>query len=85
VSSSTRILSPSARCAPPPSSRRLRGCSKQVDPIDASEKAGKSQGVAVLGVADTQAIAEEAFVYGLPIVMNYAVMNEFVVDRNSGQ
>ncbi|MBY5521332.1 DUF1254 domain-containing protein [Rhizobium leguminosarum] len=30
-------------------------------------------------------IAEEGFVYGLPLVMNYAVMNEFAVDRNSGQ
>jgi hypothetical protein len=30
-------------------------------------------------------IAEAGFVYGLPIVMNYAVMYAFVVDRNSGQ
>src|SRR5213596_2673426 len=35
--------------------------------------------------AETKAIAEEAFIYGLPIVMNYAVMNEFCVDKNSGQ
>lgn len=30
-------------------------------------------------------IAEEGFIYGLPIVMNYAVMQEYAVDRNSGQ
>ena len=30
-------------------------------------------------------IAEEGFIYGLPIVMNYAVMYEFCVDKNSGQ
>ena len=30
-------------------------------------------------------IAEAAFIYGLPIVMNYAVMYEYSVDRNSGQ
>src|SRR5215204_1975366 len=30
-------------------------------------------------------IAEEGFVYGLPLVMNYAVMNEFAVNKNSGQ
>ncbi len=36
-------------------------------------------------VEETKAIAEEGFVYGLPIVMNYAVMYEYVVDRNSGQ
>src|SRR5260221_7189871 len=28
---------------------------------------------------------EEGFIYGLPLVMNYAVMQEFAVDRNSGQ
>jgi hypothetical protein len=61
------------------------GCSKQADPIAAAESAGKSQGVAAPGIAETQAIAEEAFIYGLPLVMNYAVMNEFVVDKTSGQ
>jgi hypothetical protein len=30
-------------------------------------------------------IAEAGFIYGLPIVMNYAVMYEYSVDRNSGQ
>ncbi len=30
-------------------------------------------------------IAEEGFIYGLPLVMNYAVMQEYSVDRNSGQ
>ena len=30
-------------------------------------------------------IAEASFIYGLPIVMNYAVMYEYAVDRKSGQ
>jgi hypothetical protein len=30
-------------------------------------------------------IAEEGFIYGLPLVMFYAVTQEFAVDRNSGQ
>ena len=30
-------------------------------------------------------IAEAGFIYGLPIVMNYAVMYEYSVDKNSGQ
>src|ERR1700680_139462 len=30
-------------------------------------------------------IAEAGFIYGLPIVMNYGVMYEYVVDRSSGQ
>ena len=35
--------------------------------------------------AETKAIAEEGFIYGLPIVMNYGVMYEFAVDTNSSQ
>lgn len=38
-----------------------------------------------LSPAEAQAIAEEGFVYGLPLVMNYAVMNAFSVNRDSGQ
>ena len=37
------------------------------------------------GVLEAKAIAEEGFIYGLPIVMNYAVMYEFAVDRSSSQ
>jgi hypothetical protein len=36
-------------------------------------------------ITETNAIAEEGFIYGLPIVMNYAVMYEYAVDRTSGQ
>jgi hypothetical protein len=35
--------------------------------------------------AETKAIAEEGFIYGLPIVMNYAVMYEFAVDSKGSQ
>jgi hypothetical protein len=35
--------------------------------------------------AEIQTIAEEGFIYGLPIVMNYAVMYAYAIDRNSGQ
>ena len=34
---------------------------------------------------EAKAIAEEGFIYGLPVVMNYAVMYEYSVDKNSGQ
>ncbi len=37
------------------------------------------------GIAETKTIAEEGLIYGLPIVMNYAVMYEYAVDRHSGQ
>ncbi len=36
-------------------------------------------------VIEAKAIAEEGFIYGLPIVMNYAVTYEYSVDKDSGQ
>jgi len=36
-------------------------------------------------ILEAKAIAEEGFIYGLPIVMNYAVMYEFSVDTKNSQ
>ena len=36
-------------------------------------------------IKEAVAIAEEGFIYGLPLVMNYAVMYEYSIDKNSGQ
>jgi hypothetical protein len=36
-------------------------------------------------IIEAKDIAEEGFIYGLPIMMNYGTMYEFAVDRNSGQ
>ena len=36
-------------------------------------------------VQEIQAIAEEGYIYGLPLVMNYSVMYGFAVNRDSGQ
>jgi hypothetical protein len=59
----------------------LAGCTAKNDPISRAERTDATKP----GMAETKAIAEEGFVYGLPIVMNYAVMYEYAVDRNSGQ
>jgi hypothetical protein len=56
------------------------GCGRN-DAISEGEKADGTR----VGVAETKAIAEEGFIYGLPIVMNYAVMYDYAVDRDSGQ
>src|SRR5262245_35296390 len=40
---------------------------------------------AELGKGETQAIAEEAFIYGFPMVMNYAVFYEYFIDASSPQ
>ncbi len=37
------------------------------------------------GIIEAKDIAEEGFIYGLPIVMNYAVMYEFSVDTRNSQ
>ncbi len=37
------------------------------------------------GFIKAKDIAEAGFIYGLPIVMNYAVMYEYAIDRSSGQ
>jgi hypothetical protein len=45
--------------------------------------AGPEPARAKLAPGETQAIAEEAFVYGLPLVMNYAVFYQYFVDTTS--
>jgi len=50
-------------------------------PLSAAD--GAKSGPATPSVAETRAIAEEGFIYGLPIVMNYAVMHEYVLDKSS--
>jgi hypothetical protein len=59
----------------------VTGCSSPKDPISQAAKAEPQKP----GLEEVKAIAEEGFVYGLPVVMNYGVMYEFVIDRNSGQ
>jgi hypothetical protein len=61
------------------------GCGKKDDSVAQAEKKDVAKGIAAPGIVETKAIAEEGFIYGLPIVMNYAVMYEYAVDRNSGQ
>lgn len=51
------------------------------DAISQAEMAEKSG----VGIVEAKDIAEAAFIFGLPIVMNYAIMYEYAVDRRSGQ
>jgi len=57
------------------------GCSNPKDTISQAAKPGEQRP----SLEEIKAIAEEGFIFGLPIVMNYGVMYEYVVDRNSGQ
>jgi hypothetical protein len=38
-----------------------------------------------LAKGERQKIAEEAFIYGFPMIMNYGIMHEFFIDRSSTQ
>jgi hypothetical protein len=63
----------------------MAGCGKKDDPIAQAESKDTAKAVAAPGITEVKAIAEEGFIYGLPLVMNYAVMNEFAVDTKSSQ
>ncbi len=43
----------------------------------------KSSGGGESTTADTKAIAEEAFIYGFPLVMNYGTLYEYFIDESS--
>ncbi len=59
----------------------LAGCKTSTDTVSQTEKS-TGNGVSI---AETKAIAEDGFIFGLPIVMNYAVMYEYAVNPASGQ
>jgi hypothetical protein len=50
-----------------------------------SSRAQAQTGADRPGFFKAKDIAEAGFIYGLPIVMNYAIMYEYAVDRSSGQ
>ena len=63
----------------------IAGCGNKNDAVTQAEKKDVVAGMPVPSIAETKAIAEEDFTYGLPIVMNYAVQYAYAVDRDSGQ
>ena len=46
----------------------LAGCDKKDDAISIAEQADKTAGIAAPGIVETRKIAEDGFIYGLPIV-----------------
>lgn len=59
----------------------LSGCAKRGDAISLAEGKDKTTPTP----SEIRDIAEEGFIYGLPLVMNYAVMFEYSVDKGSTQ
>jgi hypothetical protein len=63
----------------------ISGCSHKNDAISQAEKKDAINDVAVPSLAETKAIAEEGFVFGLPIVMYYTSAYELFVETTSSQ
>ncbi len=51
----------------------IAACGNKNDAVTQAEKKDIAAGVPAPSIAESKAIAEEGFIYGLPIVMNYAV------------
>lgn len=63
----------------------VAGCASKSDPVTQAARVDAAKGIAAPGFAETKSIAEEALIYGLPLVMNYAVMHEYAVDKGGPQ
>jgi hypothetical protein len=59
------------------------GCGKKDDVVSQAARQDALAGKPVPSIAEVKAIAEEGFVYGLPLVMNYAVVYEYFIDSTS--
>jgi len=59
----------------------VASCGSNNDAIKQAEKSEEDRP----SIAETKIIAEEGFIYGLPIVMNYAVLYQFNLDKTSSQ
>ena len=46
------------------------GCEKKSDPVTQAGQVDKNTGIHAPGIEEVKTIAEEGFIYGLPLVMN---------------
>jgi len=63
----------------------LAGCGKQDDAVKQAAQEDAAVGVPAPGIAEVKAIAEEAYIYGFPMIAAYKAMYEFNVDKSSSQ
>jgi hypothetical protein len=63
----------------------IAGCSYKNDAIAQAEKQDAVNGVPVPGPEQTKQIAQEGFVYGSPLVLAYAALYQFNVDKTNSQ
>jgi len=60
-------------------------CGKKEDTIAQAEKKDVAAGVPAPGIVEAKAIAEQAYIYGFPMIAAYKAMYEFNVDKSSPQ
>jgi hypothetical protein len=65
--------------------RELLGSISAAAALAAGPALAESAAAARPGFFAAKDVAEEGFIFGLPIVMNYGVMYEFAIDKSSGQ
>jgi hypothetical protein len=63
----------------------VAGCGGKNDAINLAEKKDVINGIPVPRLAETKTIAQEGFIFGLPIVMYYTSAYELFVDPTSSQ
>ncbi|MGB7751310.1 MAG: hypothetical protein WCF88_07140, partial [Candidatus Acidiferrales bacterium] len=63
----------------------IAGCGSKNDAINQAGKNDAVSGVPVPTLAETKAIAEDGFIFGLPIVMYYTSAYELFVDTTYSQ
>ena len=61
------------------------GCSKKQDAVSQAEKKDVAAGVPAPSLEETKAIAEEAYIYGFPMIAGYKALYQFNVDKSSSQ
>lgn len=63
----------------------IAGCATKNDPVAQAAKADAAGGIAAPGVLETRKIAQEAYIYGFPMIAAYKAMYEFNIDKSSSQ
>jgi hypothetical protein len=63
----------------------LTSYAEKSDPITQAARTDEKAGVPAPGIEEVKKIAEEGFIYGLPLVMNYTANYEFWLDKTSNQ
>jgi hypothetical protein len=63
----------------------LGACGKKSDPVTGAANEEKKEGVSAPSIEEVKQIAEEGFIYGLPLVMCYTANYQFWIDKASGQ